>query len=38
MDAEALEQAVESLSARLTPDYVRAQVSELLRQGEDAVR
>jgi len=35
MDRGRLEQAVESLEARLTPAYVRAQVSELLREGED---
>lgn len=32
---EKLEQAVESLQARLTPEFVEAQVRELLRQGED---
>jgi hypothetical protein len=32
---ETLKQAVESLQARLTPDFVEAQVRELLRQGED---
>ena len=30
-----LKQAVESLRGRLTPDFVEAQVRELLRQGED---
>ena len=30
-----LEQAVESLQSRLTPSFVKAQVRELLRQGED---
>jgi hypothetical protein len=35
MDRERLGQAVESLEGRLTPAYVRAQVRELLRQGED---
>jgi hypothetical protein len=32
---EKLKQAVESLQAKLTPDYVEAQVRALLRQGED---
>ena len=35
MDAAQLEQRVESLRSRLTPDYVRTQVGELLDQGED---
>ena len=30
-----LEQAVESLQSKLTPDFVEAQVRTLLRQGED---
>ena len=30
-----LEQALESLQSKLTPDFVEAQVRELLRQGED---
>ncbi|HUT18120.1 MAG TPA: hypothetical protein VM366_03095 [Anaerolineae bacterium] len=32
---EKLKQVVESLRARLTPDFVEAQVRQLLRQGED---
>ena len=32
---EKLKQTVESLQARLTPDFVEAQVRELLRRGED---
>jgi hypothetical protein len=32
---EKLKQTVESLQARLTPEYVEAEVRELLRQGED---
>ena len=35
MDATQLEQVVESLRSRLTPDHVRAQVDALLDQGED---
>ena len=35
MDTAQLEQVVESLRSRLTPDYVLAQVGELLNQGED---
>jgi len=35
MDAAQLERTVESLRLRLKPDYVREQVGELLRQGED---
>jgi hypothetical protein len=35
MDVGQLERTVESLRDRLTPAYVQAQVSELLRQGED---
>jgi hypothetical protein len=35
MDKEQLERTVESLRLRLTPDFVRVQVGELLRQGED---
>jgi len=35
MDAAQLEQVVEALRSRLTPDYIRAQVDALLDQGED---
>ena len=35
MDTEKVGQSIESLRARLTPDFVQAQVRELLRQGED---
>ena len=35
MDTEQLKQALESLQPRLTPDFVHAQVKQLLRQGED---
>ena len=35
MDQGQLEQTVESLRLGLTPDFVRAQVDELLGQGED---
>jgi hypothetical protein len=35
MDVEKLRQVIESLQPRLTPDFVHAQVNELLRQGED---
>jgi hypothetical protein len=35
MDVAQLERTVESLRLRLTPDFVRAQVDELLGQGED---
>ena len=33
---EKLEEAVESLQPRLTPDFVEGQVRVLLRQGQDA--
>ena len=35
MASEELEQIVLALQPRLTPDFVHAQVDELLRQGED---
>ena len=35
METQELEQTVLALRPRLTPDFVHAQVSELLRQGED---
>jgi hypothetical protein len=35
MDSEKLKQVIESLQPKLTPDFVEAQVRELLRQGED---
>jgi hypothetical protein len=35
MELEELKRRVDSLQTRLTPDFIRAQVSELLRQGED---
>lgn len=35
MDKDKLEEVVESLQSRLTPDFVAAQVRELLRQGQD---
>ena len=34
-NTEKLKEVVESLQSRLTPDFVEAQVRELLRQGED---
>ena len=35
MDTGKLKEVVESLQAKLTPDFVEAQVRELLRRGED---
>ena len=35
MDVQNLDPAVQLLQDRMTPDYVRSQVHELLRQGED---
>jgi hypothetical protein len=35
MDIDKLREVVESLQSRMTPDFVEAQVRELLRQGED---
>ena len=35
MEFPALKRRVEALQSRLTPDFVRDQVDELLRQGED---
>ena len=35
MDTDKLKEVVESLQAKLTPDFVEAQVRELLRRGED---
>ena len=35
MDADKLKEVVESLKCGMTPDFVEAQVRELLRQGED---
>jgi len=35
MGTDKLGEVVESLQSRMTPDFVEAQVRELLRQGED---
>ena len=35
MSTDKLREAVESLQSRMTPDFVEAQVRDLLRQGED---